>query len=69
MGTNFIHDYFISKGWLPGPCERQSWVVKLVKGLGDLHLNRTEKELKIEGFLKETPFKKGGQSPIVRKPV
>lgn len=47
-----FHDY-IPKGWLPGSWEQQSWVVKLVKRLGeDLHFKEPEKELTIPSFPK-----------------
>lgn len=43
----FPGDY-ISKGWLPDPCEKYSWVCKTGKTLEeDLHLKKVEKEFTI----------------------
>lgn len=40
-------DDFVSKGWLPGSGEKQSWVVKLARGRAKIYISKEQrKELK-----------------------
>lgn len=55
---------YISKRWLPGPCERHFWFVKLTRGLfrfqkDYIHLRGTEKEFAIINFLMKCSERKG----------